>query len=163
MPHSASRIINHQRGNIRVYKTHSSCCQTNTNTKRTCQVRIRSAFDIDRSVGGIHRQPRSTIRQSRTRAIISEGHLCSNRPLFLATTLVVLASNSRVDVIVKIVTVLVTVTLVLRGRDPETRLPLKRLVLTREVNTVTTAGSVAATLGQSAGALGQLRGDGGVL
>jgi hypothetical protein len=74
-----------------------------------------------------------------------------------------LACNGRVDVIVDIITVLITVTLVLRGRDPETRLPLKRLVLTGEVNTITAAGSIAAALGQGARALRQLRGDRGVL
>jgi hypothetical protein len=88
--------------------------------------------------------------------------LSSNNPLLLATTLV-LASNGRVDIIVKVVTVIVAVTLMLGGRNPETRLPVKGLILTREVMAFATAGSVAAALRQGAGTLGQLGGDRGVL
>lgn len=101
--------------------------------------------------------------QSSSLPLLSARRLSSDWPLLLTTTLV-LASNSRVDVVVKVVTVFVAVTLVLRGRDPETRFPaVKRLVLTRQINTVTATGSIATALGQGAGALGQLGGDRGVL
>jgi hypothetical protein len=82
---------------------------------------------------------------------MSVRHLCSN-PLLLTTTLM-LASNGRVDIVIKVVTVFVAVTLVLCGRNPKTRLPVKGLVLTREVNPLTAAGSVTTALGQGAGAL----------
>jgi hypothetical protein len=58
-----------------------------------------------------------------------------------------LASNGRVDIIVQVITVIVAVTLVLSGRDPETGLPVKGLILAREVVALTTAGSIAAALG----------------
>jgi hypothetical protein len=85
---------------------------------------------------------------------MSIRHLSSN-PLLLATALM-LASNGRVDIVIKVVTIFVAVTLVLCGRNPKTRLPIKGLVLAREVNTITAAGSVATALRQGAGALGQL-------
>jgi hypothetical protein len=95
-------------------------------------------------------------------ASTSTRRLCGNS--LLLTTTLVLASNRGVDVIIEVVTVFIAVTLVLRGRDPKTRFPaVKRLVLSRKVNTVTAASSVATTLGQSAGALRELGGDGGVL
>lgn len=75
-----------------------------------------------------------------------------------------LASNSRVDIVIKVVTVFVTVTLVLRSRNPETRFPaVKRLILAGQINPVTATGSVATALGQGSGALGELRGNGRVL
>jgi hypothetical protein len=85
---------------------------------------------------------------------MSIRHLSSN-PLLLATALM-LASNGRVDIVIKVVTIFVAITLVLCGRNPKTRLPIKGLVLAREVNTITAAGSVATALRQGAGALGQL-------
>lgn len=75
-----------------------------------------------------------------------------------------LAGNGGVEIIIEVVTVFVAVTLVLGGWDPETRLPaIKRLVLTRKINAVTTTGGVPAALGQSTGALGQLGRNRGVL
>ena len=101
-------------------------------------------------------------RGSETLAITSARRLCSDGSLLLAATL--LASNGRVDVVIEVITVFVAVTLVLRSRDPETRLPVvEGLVLAGQIDTITAAGSIASALGQSAGALRQLGGDGGVL
>jgi hypothetical protein len=58
-----------------------------------------------------------------------------------------LASNGGVDIIVQVITVIVAVTLVLSGRDPETGLPVKGLILAGEVVALTTPGSIAAALG----------------
>jgi hypothetical protein len=94
------------------------------------------------------------MKRSRALAGMSVRHLGSD-PLLLTTTLM-LASNSRVDIVIQVVTILIAVTLVLCGRNPKSRLSVKGLILAREVNTITTAGSIATALGQGAGALGQL-------
>jgi hypothetical protein len=87
--------------------------------------------------------------------------LCRNGPLVLAAAL--LTSNGGGHVVFKLITVFVAVTLVFSGGDPETGLPvIHGLVLAREVNSLALV-TVAAALGESAGALGELRGDGGVL
>jgi hypothetical protein len=89
--------------------------------------------------------------------------LCGNDPLVLTTAL--LRSDSGVGVVIDLVAVVVTVALVLGGRNPEAGLSVvEGLVLAGQVNTVlTTASGIAATLGKSAGARGKLGGDGGVL
>ena len=74
-----------------------------------------------------------------------------------------LTSNNGGHIVVKLITVFIAVTLVLSSWNPETGLPVVHgLVLAREVNSLTLV-TVAAALGESAGALGELRGDGGVL
>jgi hypothetical protein len=95
--------------------------------------------------------------------IPSVRRLSSDRSLVLAATLVV-ASNSGSDIIVKVITVFVAVTLlVFRRWDPETGLPvIEGLVLAGEIDALALM-TVAAALGESAGALGELGGDGGVL
>lgn len=76
----------------------------------------------------------------------------------------VLAGNRGRVFIVKLITVLVAVTLVLRGRNPQTRLAIKGLVLSREVNTLTVATAlVAAALGKGPGSLRELGRDRSVL
>lgn len=70
-----------------------------------------------------------------------------------------LASNCGVNVVL----IVVTVALVLSGRNPKTRLSVvKVLVLTGKVDAFT-LGSVAAALRQCAGALRELGGHGSVL
>jgi hypothetical protein len=102
------------------------------------------------------------LTESETLLKSSVRRLSSHRPLVLPTTLV-LTSNSGGQVVVKLILVVVAVTLVLCGWDPKTRLPVVHgLVLAREVNSLALM-TVAATLGEGAGALGELRGDGGVL
>lgn len=91
----------------------------------------------------------------------SVGHLSSNNPLVLATTLM-FASNSGVDVVVKVLTVLVAITVVLRCGNPETRLPVEGLVLAGKVDTLAVV-TVAAALRESARSLREFGGDGGVL
>lgn len=61
--------------------------------------------------------------------------------------------------------VIVAVTSVLRSRDPQTGLAaVKGLVLARQVDGLTSVlAAVAAALREGTGALGELRGDGGVL
>jgi hypothetical protein len=90
---------------------------------------------------------------------MSVRRLCSDNPLLLTTALM-LASNSGVDIVIEVVTVFVTVTLVLCGGDPEAGFPaVEWLVLAGKVMAFAAAGSVAATLRQSTGALRQLGGD----
>jgi hypothetical protein len=75
-----------------------------------------------------------------------------------------LTSDSRGNIVIEIVTVLVAVALVLGSRDPQARLPVEGLVLAREVNTLAkVAVLVAATLREGARSLGEFGGDGGVL
>jgi hypothetical protein len=88
--------------------------------------------------------------------------LCNNVSLVLAAAL--LRGNGRADIVIKLIAVLVSVTLVLRGRNPETRLPVvEGLVLAAQVNGITVTGLVTAALRKRARALRQLGGDGGVL
>lgn len=98
----------------------------------------------------------------------SVRRLGSNVSLVLTAAL--LASQSRVNIIViilEIITVLVAaVALMLGSGDPKSGLPVvEGLILAREVMTLalTLTGGVAAALGEGAGALGQLGGDGRVL
>ena len=82
--------------------------------------------------------------------IPSATDLSSHHSLLLSAT-VVLASNGRCVFFIKLVTVLIAVTLVLSGRDPQTRLPVKGLVLSGEIDALTVATAlVAAALGKSA-------------
>ena len=75
-----------------------------------------------------------------------------------------LAGNGGCVLVLKLVTVLVAIVLVLRGRDPQTRLPVQGLVLAREVDTLTVATAlVAAALRKGARSLGELGRDRGVL
>jgi hypothetical protein len=104
----------------------------------------------------------------REAAIKSVGRSSSDVSLVLTATL--LASQGGVDVIVvilKVITFLIaTIALMLRSRDPKTRLSvIKGLILTREIMTLALAltGGVTTTLGEGAGALGQLGGNRGVL
>jgi hypothetical protein len=68
----------------------------------------------------------------------SVTHLSSHHSLLLSAALV-LAGNGGCVLVFKLVTVLVAVTLVLRGRNPQTRLPVKSLVLSREVDALAVA------------------------
>jgi len=90
-------------------------------------------------------------------ATSSARSLYSDVPLILPATL--FTSGCGRDIIIDIVTVLVFVTLVFRGRNPQTGLPaVEGLVLAREVNTVVTvAALVAAALGEGTRTLRELR------
>lgn len=87
--------------------------------------------------------------------------LCCNWPLLLATAL--LGGDGGVDIVIDVVAVVVAVALMLGGRNPEPRLAVERLVLVGEINAITTASGITATLRQGARALRELGGDGGVL
>jgi hypothetical protein len=103
------------------------------------------------------------LTESRTLLKPSVGRLSSNDPLVLTTTLV-LTSDGGVDIIIKVLTVVVAVTLMLLGGDPQARLPVEGLVLARKVNALThVAVLVATALRKGARSLGELGGDGGVL
>lgn len=97
--------------------------------------------------------------------IASVRRLSSHNPLIVSAALM-LTSNGGGVVVVKVmlITVLISVACMFRGRDPQARFPVEGLVLSREVNALAVAAALVATaLGKGAGSLGELGGNGSVL
>jgi hypothetical protein len=89
--------------------------------------------------------------------------LRTNRPLlFTASSL---SGDGRWDIVLQVLIVVSVTSLVLRGRNPKTRLSvIKGLILVREIDTLlVVTGGVLATLGKGARTGRELRGHGSVL